>query len=147
LVPESSAEDSRAIEMNIAEEWRMTEKSNWTSGVVNRTAQLPYHKDSFNFDVWSAMPVIRKSTLGGFLSIPEYDLCIDCADGWAVFFRGYRHVHGVTPIVKLNTAAYRYSIVFYALRGMKDCFTHAIETSFGREKRTARERDMATIKR
>lgn len=147
LIPESSEEDSRAIQIEISEEWRMTEKSNWTSGVVNRTAQLPYHRDAFNFDVWSAMPVIRSSAIGGFLSIPEYDICVECADGWAVFFRGYRHVHGVTPITKLNNKGYRYSIVFYALRGMKDCFTHALETSLGREKRTAREREMASIKK
>jgi hypothetical protein len=39
--------------------------------------------------------------------------------------------------------AYRYSVVYYALRGMKDCFTYAVETAKGKESRTAREDGMA----
>jgi hypothetical protein len=38
---------------------------------------------------------------------------------------------------------YRYSIVYYALRGMKDCFTFAVETAKGAENRTKREEKMA----
>ena len=38
---------------------------------------------------------------------------------------------------------YRYSVVYYALRGMKDCYTHAVETAYGQRKRTERERDIA----
>ena len=41
--------------------------------------------------------------------------------------------------------AYRYSVVYYALRGMKDCFTYAVETAKGKERRTAREDKMAAV--
>ena len=116
----------------------------WTSGVVNDTAQLPYHRDGFNFPVWSAMPVIRRGTRGGYLHIPEYDVVLPCADGTASFFEGYRLVHGVTPITRVKKGdGYRISCVFYALKGMKNCRTAAEESALGRRRRTERERDMA----
>ena len=59
--------------------------------------------------------------------------------GWAVYFCGYRWVHGVTPMKVVAEDGYRYSIVYYALRGMKDCFTYAVETARGKKKRTERE--------
>ena len=46
----------------------------------------------------------------------------------------------MTPSAK---DAYRYSVVYYALRGMKDCFTFAVETSKARASRTNREDNMA----
>jgi hypothetical protein len=127
----------------VAMEWRMTDKVYWTSGVINRSSALPYHRDGFNFDAWSAMPVIRMGTRGGYLSIPEYDMTVACRDGYALFFAGYRVVHGVTPIVSLSEDAYRYSAVYYALRGMKDCFTFAIESAEGGKRRTDREDHLA----
>lgn len=135
--------DRQLMDAEVTPDWRMLPDSTWTSGVVNRTAELPYHRDAFNFDVWSAMPVVRRGTRGGYLNIPEYGLTVSCRDGWAVFFQGYRYVHGVTPIKKVDSDGYRYSIVFYALRGMKDCYTHAIETAQGRQKRTQREQELA----
>lgn len=38
---------------------------------------------------------------------------------------------------------YRYSVVYYALKGMKDCFTHAVETAYALRKRTEREQSIA----
>jgi len=35
--------------------------------------------------------------------------------------------------------------VYYALRGMKDCFTYAVETARGSENRTKREEQMAAV--
>jgi hypothetical protein len=127
----------------VAMEWRMTDHVYWTSGVINRTSALPYHRDGFNFDAWSAMPVIRKETRGGYLDIPEYDATIACRDGWALFFPGFRLVHGVTPITQLTPGGYRYSAVYYALRGMKDCFSYAMEASEGGKRRTDREDHLA----
>lgn len=128
---------------DVLPEWKMGESGLWTSGVVNDTAQLPYHRDAFNYPVWSAMPVLRRGTSGGYLHIPEYDLVLPCQDSYAVFFKGKDLVHGVTPITKRTEDGYRYSVVYYALRGMKDCYTHAVETAYGQRKRTERERDIA----
>lgn len=135
--------DSRAEVAEVLPEWKIGESNLWTSGVVNDTAQLPYHRDNFNYPVWSAMPVLRRGVRGGHLHIPEYDLVIPCQDSYAVFFKGKDLVHGVTPITKKVPDGYRFSIVYYALRGMKDCYTHAVETAYGQRKRTERERDIA----
>lgn len=123
--------------------WRMGEDRLWTSGIINRSAQLPYHRDAFNFRTWSAMPVVRRGMRGGYLSVPEYGLVFPCRDGWCVYFCGRELMHGVTPMRPTGKDSYRYSVVYYALRGMKDCFTYAAELEYGRQQRTIREREMA----
>lgn len=123
-------------------EWRMA-GTTWTSGVVNQNSQLPYHRDGFNFPTWSAMPVIRRACDGGHLHLPEYDLTVACRDGWAVFFCGHALVHGVTPMRLTKPDGYRFSVVYYALRGMKDCHTFAEETRLAQIRRTGREQNMA----
>jgi len=141
VLPEQARQD-REIINQILPEWRMTDNAMWTSGVVNRSAALPYHKDGANFPTWSAMPVVRRNMRGGYLHLVEHDLVCNCRDGWVTFFFGNKYVHGVTPMQPTSRDAYRYSIVYYALRGMKDCFTYAIEQSRGRAMRTAREENM-----
>lgn len=125
-------------------EWRMTDDALWTSGVVNKSSTLPYHRDGFNFATWSAMPVVRRQMAGGYLHFPEYDFTYEARDGWVSFFPGYKYVHGVTPMTPKTDDAYRYSVVYYALRGMKDCFTYAVESAKAKESRTAREDGMAS---
>lgn len=137
-------EADKAETGQVADEWRISEDSLWTSGVINKTSTLPYHYDGNNFDMWSAMPIIRRGTRGGALNIYEYGVTIDCRDGWVVFFPGYRLLHGVTPIAHVSADAYRYTVVYYCLRGMKDCFTYAVEQAEARKKRTAREVGLAS---
>lgn len=128
---------------DVSDEWRISERSLWTSGVINKTSTLPYHYDGNNFDMWSAMPIIRRGTRGGALSMPEFDITIECRDGWVTFFPGYRILHGVTPIKHVAKDAYRFTVVYYCLRGMKDCFTYAMEQSEARKRRTERESGLA----
>jgi len=124
--------------------WRMGEAKLWTSGVINDTAALPYHRDGFNFPTWSAMPVVRRGTRGGHLHLPEWNLVVPCDDATVTYFEGWRWVHGVTPITRLKRReGYRISVVYYALRGMKNCREAAEEAAYGRERRTEREREMA----
>ena len=141
-LPEVFEQDMEQLEA-ILPEWRMTEDSLWTSGVINQSSQLPYHVDGANFDTWSAMPILRRGMDGGHLHLPEYDITVDCRDGWAVWFNGHRYVHGVTPMKTRQPDGYRYTVVFYAKRGMKDCHTYAVEMGEARKKRTARELAMA----
>lgn len=142
---DARAADSNAavLDDNVLPDWRIGEKGLWTSGVINRTAQLPYHYDAFNFPTISAMPVMRRGVRGGHLSIPEYGLTVECRDGWTLFFCGHDLIHGVTPMTTTSPDAYRISVVYYALRGMKDCYTHAKEQEYGTRRRTEREREMA----
>ena len=139
------ADKKNLDEAGLTDEWKMTDDSLWTSGVINKSSTLPYHRDGFNFATWSAMPVIRREMAGGYLTFPEYNLTCSCRDGWVTFFAGYKYVHGVTPMSPKSKDAYRYSIVYYALRGMKDCFTYAVETAKAKEKRTQREEGMAKV--
>lgn len=124
-------------------DWRIGEAKLWTSGVVNDTAQLPYHRDGFNFATWSAMPVVRRGVRGGHLHLPEYDLTVPCMDSTVTYFPGFTYVHGVTPMVRAREDGYRISIVYYALKGMKNCREAAEETRYARTRRTQREADMA----
>jgi hypothetical protein len=126
-------------------EWRMTEDNLWTSGVINQSSALPYHRDGSNFDTWSAMPVVRRGMDGGNLHMPEYGITINCRDGWALWFNGYAYVHGVTPMKARAKDGYRYSIVFYAKRGMKDCHTYAVEVGEARKRRQGREEGMTDL--
>jgi len=146
FAPEQFENDTNVMDNSgIDKEWRMTDDALWTSGVINKSSQLPYHRDGFNYETWSAMPVIRKGMNGGYLHFVEYDAVIACRDGWVLFFPGYKYVHGVTPMEPREENAYRYSIVYYALRGMKDCFTYAAETARGQKERTERESHMADV--
>jgi hypothetical protein len=129
-------------------DWRLDGgRSFWTSGIVNRSSQLPYHRDAFNFPTWSAMPVVRRGMAGGHLHLPEYGATLACRDGWGVFFGGWNLVHGVTPMRPTSPDGYRYSVVYYSLRGMKDCATAAAETRRAWAKRTERERQQAQLVR
>lgn len=140
-LPEVWEQSHREIQQ-VLPEWRMTEDSLWTSGIINQSSALPYHRDGANFDTWSAMPVVRRGMDGGHLHMPEYDITINCRDGWALYFNGYAYVHGVTPMKTRAKDGYRYSIVFYAKRGMKDCHTYAVEVGEARARRAEREAAM-----
>lgn len=133
-------------------EWRLSETDGklWTSGVINRDTAMPYHRDGSNFPTWSAMPVIRSGVRGGHLHLPEYDLVVPCQNGTVIYWWGQRIVHGVTPLRtpsfmlgQPSRPSYRFSIVYYAMRGMKDCATFALDTAAGQARRTEREEQMA----
>lgn len=142
LLPDQAEHDREVVHGGIHKDWRMGE-SNWTSGVINQANVLPYHRDGNNLDTWSAMPTLRYKMRGGYLHLPEYGLVFPCGDGDVTSFYGKGVVHGVTPMVRAAADAYRYSLVFYALKGMRNCATYAEETRKVWEKRTQRERDMA----
>jgi len=128
---------------DVLPDWRIGEAKLWTSGVINDTAALPYHRDGFNFPTWSAMPVVRRGVRGGHLHLPEYDLVLACADSTVIYFPGKLLVHGVTPMTRVRSDGYRFSVVYYALQGMRNCREAAEEAAYGRARRTQREADMA----
>jgi hypothetical protein len=140
-LPDIAAADRKEV-ADVLPEWRLGEETIWTSGVINLSSQLPYHRDGANFHSWSAMPVVRRGVRGGELHLPEYDCSFTCRDGWVVYFPGWRIVHGVTPMTKVTEDGYRISVVYYSLKGMKDCHTWAVEQKRGTEKRTEREDHM-----
>lgn len=140
--PEVYAADEKTVG-EVHEDWRIVPGSLWTSGNINLSSALPYHRDRANFSTWSGMPVLRRGMRGGRLCIPEYDLVLPCRDGWVVYFNGNGLVHGVTPMKPKDRDAYRFSVVHYALRGMKDCHSAALEQIEAAKRRTHREEEMA----
>jgi hypothetical protein len=88
----------------------------WTSGIINRSSVLPYHKDAANVvGSMSAMVVFRSGVDGGELHVPALDLVLPCDHGSLSIFDGCRHLHGVTPFSR-KSGGERFSIVFYAKR-------------------------------
>lgn len=140
-LPGRSADDHSVADRFILPEWRLP-GCQWTSGVLNETSPLPYHYDRNNLPTWSAMVVARRGMRGGHLHVPELGLVIDCRDGDVVFFAGWHFVHGVTPIHRAAPDGYRYSAVFYTVKGMAQCLPPDEEIAWARRDRTAREGDL-----
>lgn len=122
----------------ISPDWLIT-GTPWTSGVLNETSAMPYHVDGNNLRAWSAMIVARRGITGGHLHIPEYDLTVECRDGDVIWFPGWQLMHGVTPITRRTPDGYRYTAVFYTVRGIAACLDPVEELARARAARSARE--------
>jgi hypothetical protein len=93
----------------------------FTSGIINRNSQLPYHFDSGNFrGVWSGMLGFKHDATGGHLSVPEYDVAFEIADRSLLLFDGQALLHGVTPF-KIAPGGHRLTVVYYSLESMWQC--------------------------
>lgn len=137
--PAQAAADSALVHGAVRPEWLVG--GWWTSGVLNDTAPLPYHRDANNLEpAWSAMVILRRGTTGGHLHVPEYDATLECRDRDVIWFPGWDLVHGVTPISR-SKGGYRHSLVFYAVERMRNCVDPEGELARGRERRTAAEDD------
>lgn len=118
---------------NVKPEW-MIPGSVFTSGIINKNNALHYHFDAGNFEhVLSAMLVLRKGMSGGWLVLPEFDVRFLLKNNAIFMFDGQEIIHGVTPMKKEEEGAYRYSIVFYSLKGMWKCLTLTEELANARQ--------------
>ena len=119
----------------ILSNWKLHE-SVFTSGIVNKNNALPYHFDSGNFEnVYSNMIAFKKGVQGGRLVIPEYDIKLEIQDCSVSMFDGQKLLHGVTPIIKTNASAYRFTAVYYSLKSMWKCLTPDEELKRGQKLR------------
>lgn len=116
-----ATEHEKIVKQAIHKDWLIADTP-FTSGVINNSAALPYHKDSGNLiGSWSAMLSIRKHTEGGHLHLPEYGLTLGIPDRSVTIFNGQALWHGVTPLIQTRKDAYRYTIVWYAKTQIKQC--------------------------
>lgn len=105
---------------DIGKDWKWA-GTGWTSGVLNLTQLLPYHKDSGNLPgAWSAMVGARSLVTGGHLHLPEYDVTLAVDHRSLICFPGGEVVHGVTPI-HVRTGGWRVTCVFYGLNAVRRC--------------------------
>jgi len=112
------AEEHLAHTTEVHSDWRIA-GAPFTSGIINNTAALPYHKDSMNIKgTWNNMLGIKGGVTGGGLHLPEYDVCFGIPDGSISGFDGQAAWHGVTPLVKKHNDSYRFTIVWYTKAGI-----------------------------
>jgi hypothetical protein len=138
LEPDRMRADMMRARETIRSEW-MIGGTPWTSGVLNETSPLPYHRDANNLPCWSAMLVLRRGVTGGHLHLPEYNLVVECRDGDVIWFPGYDLIHGVTPMDRRTRDAYRYTAVFYTVAGMAHCLEPREEMARAQRARSERE--------
>ncbi len=144
-LPEAYAEHNQMADDKINPDWRIP-GTPFTSGIVNQNNQLNYHFDSGNFDgVYSNMIVLKNNTAGGYLSLPEYDIGLECGDNTLVMFDGQNILHGVTPIRLFGKSAHRYSLVYYTLKAIWNCDELTEEVLKVRNRRVKIEERNATL--
>jgi len=123
IEPHRTKDHQELIESKIHPDWLIAEMP-FTSGIINYSAALPYHRDSGNvLGSWSVMVALRKHMLGGQLHLPEYGVVLGVPDRSIIFFNGQAIWHGVTPMVAAKKDAYRFTIVYYAKRKICDCLS------------------------
>lgn len=138
------------IKAEVLPEWRL-DGTAWTSGIINWTSALPYHRDAGNFaGGWSAMLALRRHVRGGHLHLAEYDRTLAVPDCALVGFDGQAVMHAVTPlrfrtsVARTGHTPYRVTIVWYAKTGMRTCCPPGeAEIARARRARTASEERIA----
>lgn len=120
-MPNHAANHRLLVEEAINTDWWINDVP-WTSGIINNTAALPYHRDRANIKgTLSSMLCLRSKVGGGHLDLPEYGVTLGIPDGSLTMFDGQDVWHGVTPLINEWVDAYRYTIVLYAKSGCKAC--------------------------
>jgi hypothetical protein len=114
LLPEQAKSHEELVEGLILRDWWIA-GAPFTSGIINNTAALPYHRDSRNVQKsWSMMLCLRKDMDGGGLHLPEYDITFGIPDGSMTYFDGQSTWHGVTPLLRKRKGAIRFTMVWYS---------------------------------
>jgi len=133
------AKHKNIVKEKIKDQW-VIKGTPFTSGIVNKDNPLKYHFDAGNFKgVLSNMVAFKKNMIGGRLVIPAYDIKLEIEDGSLSIFDGQSILHGVSPFIKQNDNAYRYTIVYYTLEQMWKCETITDELIRIRQKKKERE--------
>jgi hypothetical protein len=121
LAPAEAERTARLVADRIARPWLIGGTA-WTSGIINNNAALPYHRDAGNVrGSWSAMLMMKRACVGGWLHLADWDVWLAVPDGSLTLFDGGRWLHGVTPFRVSHPKGYRLSTVFYARAGMARC--------------------------
>ena len=129
IAPDQTAAHEELVAEHIHQDWWL-DGAPFTSGIINHTNVLPYHKDSGNLQgSWSMMLALRKGDEGGALHIPEYGETLAIPNCSITFFNGQRYWHGVTPISLRDPNAYRFTLVWYVKDRIKFCLSREEELS------------------
>ena len=92
----------------------------FTSSIANYNIAANFHRDTGNVkDSINVILTKRRLSVGGCLSVPDYNLTFACHDSSMIVYPAWKNVHGVTPIVPKAKGGYRNSLIFYPLAGAK----------------------------
>lgn len=118
--------------------WRIS-GTPFTSGVINASVTMPYHRDRNNVPATgSLMWISRRHVKGGHLHIPELGIIVDCRHGTLLVYYGETFWHGVTLIRGLSRAqAGRFSIVAYSKLNVLAAQSPAVEDELAALRGTA----------
>lgn len=97
-------------------------------GVINKEGNLRYHYDEGGYrGACTGAVIFQRGMNGGLLQFPELKLALDCNEkkggegltAAVVVFKGGDLLHGVTAMHAASPNAYRYSLIYYALKHME----------------------------
>ena len=145
LLPAIAQQTMSSSEAAIHDDWRFCDTP-WTSGILNHTAALPYHRDSGNLPgTWSAMIMCKRGVTGGELHLPEYGVLLDVPDKSLCIFDGQAAWHGVTPFELRNAESYRFSAVMYAKQACRECGPAHAEPDRAAKEATGHDYERETV--
>lgn len=145
ILPGPAANTMNTAAAAIHDDWRFCDTP-WTSGIINHTAALPYHRDSGNLPgTWSAMVMCKRGCTGGELHLPEYNILLEVPDKSLCLFDGQAVWHGVTPFTLRNSESYRFSIVMYAKQACRDCGPEHAEAARAAREATEHDHERDTV--
>jgi hypothetical protein len=137
--PKEYLHNELIVDKKILPNWRI-KSTVFTSGIINKDSVLQYHYDIGHVSkALSVMLTLKSDVIGGGLSIPEIDTYIELRDNTILIFDGQELLHGVTPIVKRSSNAYRFTVVYYSLIQMWKCLTITEEVAKERKVRYDKE--------
>lgn len=120
IAPDQTKNHEDLVRKTIHKDWLLCDTP-FTSGIINHTNVLPYHKDSGNLgESWSMMLALRKGDSGGQLHIPELEETLAIPDCSLTFFNGQQYWHGVTPVCLSDKDSYRFTMVWYVKNRIKE---------------------------
>jgi len=120
--------------------WRFGDDSVFTSGIANLSTAHTYHRDKGNFPgSWNCMLAWLREADGGRTVFPAIGAAFDFSQPALTSFHAEQYLHGVTRI-RRRPGGKRYSVVYYAMKGLTQCGTPDEEIERFRRVRTERER-------
>jgi hypothetical protein len=143
--PEEHARQAALLVREVRPEWVLP-GGVFTSGIANYNNPLRYHCDRGNFrGSWSAMYALTHDVRGGYLVLPAFRLAFRFHRPSLILFDGQANLHGVSPLRPVGLSGYRYSVVYYAMQGMRNCLSLDEELTRIRRVKTGREVKRARV--
>lgn len=144
LFPSKYDLSRKAVE-SILPEWILG-TSVFTTGKIESDVPLCYQTNLGVFpDTLSVMAIFKRHVIGGHIILPEYNLKIACSDSSLLIF-DERDFYGYTPMVKMDSEAFRHDVLFYANTGLEQCVASRDEIRRAQVQRTKVEMMHAGIK-